>query len=74
MTDAKSWRCVTAMLTPSTRTSITLGPPGSPVRTRHSASIAGPPLALTIISGLLASTVLTLVLVPVVYTLLDRGK
>ena len=32
------------------------------------------PMAVTVIGGLLFSTVLTLVLVPVVYTLLDRGK
>ena len=32
------------------------------------------PMAITVIGGLLFSTILTLVLVPVVYTLLDRGK
>jgi HAE1 family hydrophobic/amphiphilic exporter-1 len=32
------------------------------------------PMAITVIGGLLVSTVLTLVVVPVVYTILDRGK
>jgi hydrophobic/amphiphilic exporter-1 (mainly G- bacteria), HAE1 family len=32
------------------------------------------PMAITVIGGLLFSTILTLVLVPVVYTSLDRGK
>ena len=32
------------------------------------------PMAITVIGGLLVSTLLTLVLVPVVYTLLDRSK
>jgi len=32
------------------------------------------PMAITVIGGLLVSTLLTLVLVPVVYTLLDRGE
>jgi len=32
------------------------------------------PMAITVIGGLLVSTVLTLVLIPVVYTILDRGK
>ena len=31
------------------------------------------PMAITVIGGLLVSTLLTLVLIPVVYTLLDRG-
>ena len=32
------------------------------------------PMAITVIGGLLVSTVLTLVVVPAVYTILDRGK
>ncbi|MFC1526908.1 efflux RND transporter permease subunit [Candidatus Latescibacterota bacterium] len=32
------------------------------------------PMAITVIGGLLVSTILTLVLIPVVYTLLDRGR
>ena len=32
------------------------------------------PMAITVIGGLLVSTMLTLVVVPVVYTILDRGK
>ena len=32
------------------------------------------PMAITIIGGLLVSTLLTLVLIPVVYTLFDRGQ
>jgi HAE1 family hydrophobic/amphiphilic exporter-1 len=32
------------------------------------------PLAVTVIGGLTVGTVLTLVVIPVVYTLLDRGK
>jgi len=31
------------------------------------------PMAITVIGGLLVSTVLTLVVVPVVYVILDRG-
>ena len=31
------------------------------------------PMAITVIGGLLVSTLLTLVLIPVVYTLFDRG-
>jgi HAE1 family hydrophobic/amphiphilic exporter-1 len=31
------------------------------------------PMALTVIGGLLCSTVLTLLIVPVVYTVLDRS-
>ena len=32
------------------------------------------PMAITVIGGLLVSTLLTLVLIPVVYTLFDRGQ
>ena len=32
------------------------------------------PMAVTVIGGLLLSTVLTLVVIPMVYTLLDRGE
>ena len=32
------------------------------------------PMAITVIGGLIFSTVLTLVVVPVLYTVLDRGK
>jgi HAE1 family hydrophobic/amphiphilic exporter-1 len=32
------------------------------------------PMAITVIGGLLVSTLLTLVLIPVVYSLMDRGK
>ena len=32
------------------------------------------PMALTVIGGLLASTVLTLVIIPTVYSVLDRGR
>jgi HAE1 family hydrophobic/amphiphilic exporter-1 len=31
------------------------------------------PMAITVIGGLLVSTLLTLVVIPVVYSLLDRG-
>jgi HAE1 family hydrophobic/amphiphilic exporter-1 len=31
-------------------------------------------MAVTVIGGLLVSTALTLIVVPVVYTLLDRGR
>jgi multidrug efflux pump subunit AcrB len=31
-------------------------------------------MALTVVGGLLTSTVLTLLIVPVVYSLLDRGR
>jgi len=32
------------------------------------------PMAMTVIGGLLISTLLTLVLIPVVYTILDRSE
>ncbi len=32
------------------------------------------PMAITVIGGLLLSTMLTLVIIPVVYTLFDRGE
>jgi HAE1 family hydrophobic/amphiphilic exporter-1 len=32
------------------------------------------PMALTVIGGLLISTALTLVIIPVVYTILDRSE
>ena len=32
------------------------------------------PMAITVIGGLLVSTLLTLVLIPVVYSLMDRGE
>ena len=32
------------------------------------------PLAVTVIGGLIVGTILTLVVIPVVYTILDRGK
>jgi HAE1 family hydrophobic/amphiphilic exporter-1 len=32
------------------------------------------PMAITVIGGLLVSTLLTLVLIPVVYSIMDRGE
>jgi HAE1 family hydrophobic/amphiphilic exporter-1 len=32
------------------------------------------PMAITVIGGLLLSTLLTLVVIPMVYTMLDRGE
>jgi HAE1 family hydrophobic/amphiphilic exporter-1 len=32
------------------------------------------PMALTVIGGLIASTALTLLILPAVYTILDRGR
>jgi HAE1 family hydrophobic/amphiphilic exporter-1 len=32
------------------------------------------PMAITVVAGLISSTILTLVIIPTVYSLLDRGE
>ena len=52
--------------------------PGEAVRVRKIASGAGAevqrPLATVVIGGLVSSTLLTLLIVPIVYTLIDDGQ